>query len=167
MKKKPSLPAPLTLPTLPKSPTGITGLDEITGGGLPRGRSTLVYGSAGCGTTILAMGSLVRGATQFGEPGVFMMFEENARELTDNMHPLVFAPDKLVAKKKVVLDHVRIEIEEGGEDGRHAAVLQPAEKPPTLIKKLTLPLRRFIGDMSHTEKILLGRDLRETGTKPE
>ena len=67
MKRTPTLPAPATLPTLPtlpKSPTGITGLDEITGGGLPRGRPTLVCGAA-----------------QLGEPGVFMMFEENAREL--------------------------------------------------------------------------------------
>ena len=84
-KKTPSMPA-----TLPKSPTGITGLDEITGGGLPSGRPTLVSGSAGCGKTMLAMEFLVRGATQFGEPGVFMMFEENARELTDNVSSLGF-----------------------------------------------------------------------------
>ncbi len=68
--------SPPTASNLPKSPTGITGLDEITGGGLPRGRPTLVCGSAGCGKTMLAMEFLVRGATQFGEPGVFMMFEE-------------------------------------------------------------------------------------------
>jgi RecA/RadA recombinase len=85
--------------TLPKSPTGITGLDEITGGGLPTGRPTLVCGSAGCGKTMLAMEFLVRGATQFGEPGVFMMFEENARELTDNVRLLGFDLDQLVAKK--------------------------------------------------------------------
>ena len=106
MKKKPTLPAPATLP---KSPTGITGLDEITGGGLPRGRPTLVSGGAGCGKTMLAMEFLVRGATQFGEPGVFMMFEENAQELTDNVRSLGFDLDKLVARKKIVLDHVRIE----------------------------------------------------------
>jgi circadian clock protein KaiC len=115
MKKKPSLPTPATLP---KSPTGITGLDEITGGGLPRGRPTLISGSAGCGKTMLALEFLVRGATQFGEPGVFMMFEENARELTDNVRSLGFDLDQLVAKKKILLDHVRIErseIEETGE----------------------------------------------------
>ncbi len=105
-------------PVLPKSPTGITGLDEITGGGLPSGRPTLVCGSAGCGKTMLAMEFLVRGATQFGETGVFMMFEENAQELTANVRSLGFDLDKLVAQKKILLDHVHIErseIEETGE----------------------------------------------------
>jgi circadian clock protein KaiC len=115
MNRKAPLPTPATLP---KSPTGITGLDEITGGGLPRGRPTLVSGSAGCGKTMLALEFLVRGATQFGEPGVFMMFEKNARELTDNVRSLGFDLDQLVAKKKIRLDHVRVErseIEETGE----------------------------------------------------
>ena len=104
--------------TLPKSPTGIQGLDEITGGGLPTGRPTLVCGSAGCGKTMLAMEFLVRGATQFDEPGVFMMFEENAAELTANVRSLGFDLDRLAADKKIVLDHVHIErseIEETGE----------------------------------------------------
>ena len=112
-KQTPPIPA-----TLLKSATGITGLDEITGGGLPSGRPTLVCGSAGCGKTMLAMEFLVRGATQFGEPGVFMMFEENAQELTDNVRSLGFDLDQLVAKKKILLDHVRVErneIEETGE----------------------------------------------------
>lgn len=103
---------------LPKTPTGITGLDEITGGGLPAGRPTLVTGSAGCGKTMLAVEFLVRGATQFGEPGVFMMFEENAMELTANMRSLGFDLDELVEQKKIVLDYVQIErseIEETGE----------------------------------------------------
>jgi len=67
---------------LRKAPTGITGLDEITGGGLPAARPTLLCGSAGAGKTMFATEFLVRGATRFGEPGVFMMFEENAQELT-------------------------------------------------------------------------------------
>ena len=103
---------------LAKSPTGIAGLDEITGGGLPTGRPTLVCGSAGCGKTMLAMEFLVRGATQFGEPGVFMMFEENAAELTANVRSLGFDLDRLVKQKKIALDHVHIErseIEETGE----------------------------------------------------
>ncbi|MDO8938298.1 MAG: circadian clock protein KaiC [Methylicorpusculum sp.] len=103
---------------LPKSPTGIQGLDEITGGGLPSGRPTLVCGSAGCGKTMLAMEFLVRGATQFDEPGVFMMFEENAAELTANVRSLGFDLDRLAADKKIVLDYVHIErseIEETGE----------------------------------------------------
>ena len=66
-------------PGLPKSRTGIAGLDEITEGGLPAGRPTLVCGAAGCGKTMLAAEFIVQGATEFGEPGVFMMFEETAR----------------------------------------------------------------------------------------
>ena len=104
--------------TLPKAATGIQGLDEITGGGLPLGRPTLICGAAGCGKTMLAMEFLVRGATQFGEPGVFMMFEENAAELTANVRSLGFDLEKLAAQKMIVLDHVHIErseIEETGE----------------------------------------------------
>lgn len=103
---------------LPKCPTGIGGLDEITGGGLPAGRPTLICGSAGSGKTMLAMEFLVRGATQYGEPGVFMMFEENAAELTANVRSLGFDLEKLAAQRKLLLDHVRIErseIEETGE----------------------------------------------------
>lgn len=104
--------------TLPKSPTGINGLDEITGGGLPTGRPTLVSGSAGCGKTMLAMEFLIHGAIQFGEPGVFMMFEENPQELAANVRSLGFDLEELTAQKKIMLDHVvieRSEIEETGE----------------------------------------------------
>lgn len=107
-----------SLPTLAKAPTGIEGLDEITGGGLPAGRPTLVCGTAGCGKTMLSMEFLVRGATQFGEPGVFMMFEENAAEIAANVRSLGFELEKLVADNKIALDHVHIErseIEETGE----------------------------------------------------
>jgi circadian clock protein KaiC len=105
-------------PQLPKSPTGIQGLDEITGGGLPKGRPTLICGSAGCGKTLLAVEFLVRGATQFNEPGVFMTFEETAKDLTQNVASLGFDLKDLVARKKIVLDYVyieRSEIEESGE----------------------------------------------------
>ena len=94
---------------LAKAPTGILGLDEITSGGLPLGRPTLVCGAAGCGKTMLAMEFIVRGATQFNEPGVFMMFEESAAELTANVRSLGFDLDELVTKKLIVLDHVHIE----------------------------------------------------------
>ena len=107
-----------SLPTLPKAPTGIQGLDEITLGGLPRGRPTLVCGSAGCGKTLLAMEFLVRGATEFDEPGVFMAFEETTQELTQNVRSLGFDLDDLVAREKLLLDYVHIErsqIEETGE----------------------------------------------------
>ena len=103
---------------LPKAPTGIQGLDEITGGGLPKGRPTLVCGSAGCGKTLLAMEFVVRGATEFNEPGVFMAFEETISDLTQNVASLGFDLKDLSARKKIVLDFVyieRSEIEETGE----------------------------------------------------
>src|SRR5665648_1011655 len=103
---------------LPKSPTGIQGLDEITGGGLPKGRPTLICGGAGCGKTLLAVEFMVRGATQFNEPGVFMTFEETAKDLAQNVASLGFDLKDLVAHKKLVLDFVFIEpseIEESGE----------------------------------------------------
>lgn len=106
------------LKALAKAPTGIQGLDEITGGGVPQGRPTLVCGSAGCGKTLLAMEFLVRGATQFNEPGVFMAFEETAKDLTQNVASLGFDLKDLVARKKLVLDYVHVErseIEETGE----------------------------------------------------
>jgi circadian clock protein KaiC len=105
-------------PQLPKSPTGIQGLDEITGGGLPKGRPTLVCGGAGCGKTLLAMEFLVRGATRFHEPGVFMAFEETAKDLTQNVGSLGFDLKDLIARKRILLDFVfveRSEIEETGE----------------------------------------------------
>jgi circadian clock protein KaiC len=104
--------------SLPKAATGIEGLDEITGGGLPRGRPTLVCGSAGCGKTLLAAEFLIRGATEFGEPGVFMAFEETAEDLTRNVRSLGFDLDNLVDQNKLVVDYVsveRSEIEETGE----------------------------------------------------
>lgn len=103
---------------LAKSPTGVAGLDEITEGGLPARRPTLVCGSAGSGKTMLAMEFLVRGATEFNEPGVMMMFEENSNDLATNMRSLGFDLDDLVRKKKLVMDYVyieRSEIEETGE----------------------------------------------------
>ena len=115
MKKERETVAPKAV--LPKSATGIQGLDEITGGGLPAGRPTLVCGSAGAGKTMLAVEFLVRGATEFGEPGVFMMFEESAAELTANVRSLGFDLDALVEQNKVRLDHVHIERSEIEETG--------------------------------------------------
>jgi len=103
---------------LEKISSGISGLDEITGGGLPKGRPTLVCGNAGCGKTLLAMEFLVRGAVEHNEPGVFMAFEENEEELTRNVASLGFDLNALSAQKKIVLDHVHVErseIEEAGE----------------------------------------------------
>jgi circadian clock protein KaiC len=94
---------------LPKSQTGILGFDEITNGGLPKGRPTLVCGGAGCGKTLFGIEFLVRGATQFNEPGVFMSFEETNEELTINVASLGFDLGNLIKDKKLALDHVHIE----------------------------------------------------------
>src|SRR5580700_1987517 len=94
---------------LPKCPTGIHGLDEITLGGLPRGRPTLVCGGAGCGKTLLGMEFLVRGAMQFDEPGVCLSFEETAEELASNVASIGFDLADLIKRKKLVIDHVQLD----------------------------------------------------------
>jgi len=102
---------------LAKTPTGISGLDEITLGGLPKGRPTLVCGAAGCGKTLFAMEFLLRGAEQFGEHGVFMAFEETEQDLSENVRSLGFDLDKMVADNKISVDHVRVERSEIEETG--------------------------------------------------
>ncbi len=104
--------------TLPKAPTGIVGLDQLTGGGLPRGRPTLVCGAAGCGKTLLAMEFLVRGVTEFGEPGAFISFEEPIGDLVQNVRSLGFDLQQLVDDNRLAMDHIHVErseIEETGE----------------------------------------------------
>ena len=104
--------------TLPKTRTGIVGLDEITGGGLPKGRPTLICGEAGSGKTLFSIEFIVRGATDFNEPGVFVAFEEKSEELAMNVTSLGYDLNKLIASKKIRIDHVHIdrsEIEETGE----------------------------------------------------
>jgi len=104
--------------TLPKSPTSILGFDEITGGGLPKGRPTLVCGGAGCGKTLFAMEFLVCGATIYNEPGVFISFEETEKELTANVASLGFDLSGLIKRKKIWLEHIQVErgeIEASGE----------------------------------------------------
>ncbi len=103
--------------SLPKTPTGITGLDEVTLGGLPRGRTTLVIGGPGCGKTLLGIEFLVRGALDFDEPGAFVAFEETAEDLNQNVRSLGYELDALVAAKKLVLDHIRVERSEIEETG--------------------------------------------------
>ncbi|HMR66232.1 MAG TPA: circadian clock protein KaiC [Anaerolineae bacterium] len=106
------------LEPLAKSRTGIKGLDDITGGGLPKARPTLVSGSPGSGKTLIALEFLVRGATLFGEPGVFMAFEETEEELIRNVASLGFDLKKLIKERKLYIDYVyieRSEIEETGE----------------------------------------------------
>ena len=114
-KKKASQPSSKTLP---KAATGIQGLDEITLGGLPCGRPTLISGGAGSGKTLFGLEFLVRGATQYNEPGVFVSFEESIPDLTKNAASLGFDLARLAADKKLFLDHVlitRSEISESGE----------------------------------------------------
>jgi circadian clock protein KaiC len=115
------------LKALEKERTGISGFDEITRGGLPKGRPTLVCGSAGAGKTLFAMEFLVRGVTLFNEPGVFMSFEESSEELATNVASLGFDLHQLIADKKLVLDFVfieRSEIEETGEYDLEALFLR-------------------------------------------
>ncbi|HLP18316.1 MAG TPA: circadian clock protein KaiC [Bacteroidota bacterium] len=100
-----------------KCPTGIRGLDEITDGGIPRGRPTLLCGSAGSGKTLLAMEILIRGAREFNEPGVFMAFEETQDELSENVDSLNFNLPSLIHDKKIAIDHVYIERSEFEETG--------------------------------------------------
>lgn len=102
---------------LAKSPTGITGLDEITGGGLPTGRPTLVCGTAGCGKTLLGMEFLIRGIANQNEPGVFMTFEERTEELAENVKSLGHDLHDLVARKQLVLDYVHLEPRQIDETG--------------------------------------------------
>ncbi len=105
--------------TLPKAPTGISGLDEITLGGLPRGRPTLVCGAAGCGKTLFAMEFLLRGAEQFGEHGAFIAFEETEQDLAQNVRSLGFDLDRMVADGKISVDHIRVERSEIQETGEY------------------------------------------------
>jgi circadian clock protein KaiC len=104
---------------LQKTPAGIQGLDDITGGGLPQGRPTIVCGGPGCGKTMLGIEFLVRGATQFNEPGVLMAFEETPEELTANVASLGFDLAALVEQEKLYLEYVHIERSEIQESGEY------------------------------------------------
>ena len=122
--------------TLPKCPTGISGLDEITGGGLPRGRPTLVCGSAGCGKTLLAIEFLVRGATEFGEPGVMMTFEETAEELAQNVRSLDM-------RDAGIVDRIVVEKPDA------------AEEPEEFCARLGDVLRYELAELLHRERSTL------------
>lgn len=104
---------------LQKAPTGIRGLDEITGGGLPKGRTTIVCGGPGCGKTMLGIEFLVRGALEFDEPGVLMAFEETPRDMASNVASLGFDIEDLAAKKKLFLDYISVDPSEIAETGQY------------------------------------------------
>ena len=106
-------------PRLEKAATGIRGLDEITEGGLPRGRPTLVCGNPGCGKTLLGIEFLVHGALDYDEPGVFLAFEETEEELARNVASLGFDLNQLAARKKVLTEFIRLERQEVEETGEY------------------------------------------------
>jgi circadian clock protein KaiC len=119
---KPEGPKPKTArtqSTLAKAPSGISGLDEITLGGLPRGRPTLVCGSAGCGKTLFGMEFLLRGVLDYGENGAFIAFEETERDLSQNVRSLGFDVDRLVEQGKIAVDHIHIDPREIHETGEY------------------------------------------------
>jgi circadian clock protein KaiC len=105
--------------TLKKSRTGIDGLDEVTGGGFPTGRPTLLCGAAGCGKTLMAMEFLVRGAVQFGEPGVFVAFEEQPEELAENVRSLGFDLEELSEQRKLAVEFIQVDPLEIAETGEY------------------------------------------------
>src|ERR1700731_2990505 len=105
--------------TLPKCPTGIAGFDEITLGGLPRGRPSLICGGPGCGETLFGIEFLARGAQQFGEPGVCISFEETAEDLAQNSISLGFDLKALEQAKMLVVDYIRVDKSEITETGEY------------------------------------------------
>jgi circadian clock protein KaiC len=113
----PASPSPKTRLGIAKALTGISGFDDLTSGGLPRGRPTLVCGGAGCGKTVFGLEFLVRGATQYGEPGAIFTFEERGDELAANVASFGFDLPSLVAQKRLVVDHIQIDRSEMGEAG--------------------------------------------------
>src|SRR6266404_3241193 len=172
--------------SLPKCRTGIGGLDEITLGGLPRGRPTLICGGAGCGKTLMGIEFLVRGAVEFGEPGVCISFEETAQDLTQNVRSLGFDLDGLAKAGKLVIDYVHIDKSQIDETGdydleglfiRAGAAIDAVgakrvliDTPEALFAGLTnegilrSELRRLFGwlrDLSNTDRVLIGLDVRE------
>src|SRR5580693_5572667 len=110
---------PGDLPSIGKSATGIRGLDEVTEGGLPQGRPTLLCGSAGCGKTLFAMTFLYIGAVEYGEPGVFLAFEERPEDLIKNVGSLNFDVERLISEKKLAIDHVELERTKIAESGEY------------------------------------------------
>ncbi|HZR71196.1 MAG TPA: circadian clock protein KaiC [Burkholderiales bacterium] len=113
------MPATTATPSLRKTPSGIRGLDEITGGGLPAGRPTLVCGGPGCGKTLFGIEFLVRGALDHGEPAVLMTFEERVEDLVENTRALGFDLDDLIRRKLLAIDYVKVERSEIQETGEY------------------------------------------------
>src|SRR5579863_6592836 len=111
--------APRELLPLEKTRTGIPGFDEISEGGLPKGRTAIVCGGAGCGKTMFGIEFLVRGALEYNEPGVLMAFEETPEDIARNVASLGFDIQDLASKNKLFLDYVNIEPREILESGEY------------------------------------------------
>src|SRR5208337_298851 len=107
------------LPTIGKSRTGINGLDEVTQGGFPQGRPTLLCGSAGCGKTLFSMTFLYNGAVLYDEPGVYLAFEEQPEDLIKNVGSLNYDIENLIAQNRLAIDHVEIERAKIAEAGNY------------------------------------------------
>ncbi|MDW8402938.1 ATPase domain-containing protein, partial [Chloroflexus sp.] len=110
---------PVAITSLPKAPTGIRGLDEITGGGLPRGRPTLICGGPGCGKTLLAFEILARGAALYGEPGLFISFEESPADLRINVSGLSLDVTDLERRKLLLIEQIALDQGEVAEVGEY------------------------------------------------
>jgi KaiC/GvpD/RAD55 family RecA-like ATPase len=148
-----------TAPTfLAKTPTGIRGLDEITDGGLPKSRPTLVCGAAGCGKTLLAMEFIVRGARQFNEPGVFMAFEETGKELADNVASLGFGPQGLIAVVATDLTERKRAKE---------ALHQAHDTLEQRVRERTEELQQANEELTRFNEVMVGRELRMIELKQE
>src|SRR5690242_13451394 len=106
-------------PGIPKSPTGIAGFDELTLGGLPTGRPSLICGSAGCGKTLFASTFLINGAREYGEPGVFVTFEERPADIASNVASLGFDVDEMVEQGMIAFEHVAVDASELAEIGEY------------------------------------------------
>jgi circadian clock protein KaiC len=119
LRRKRTTKEPSAAPGVDKCPVGIIGFDQITNGGVPRGRPALVCGGAGCGKTLFAIEFVVRGATQFNEPGVFVSFEETAEELAANVRSLGFDLKQLVRRKLLAMDFIHVERSEIEETGSY------------------------------------------------
>jgi circadian clock protein KaiC len=104
---------------LAKVPSGISGLDEITDGGLPKGRPTLVCGGPGCGKSLMGVEFLIRGALDHGEPGVLITFEETQEDIRKNVASLGFDLQDLIRRKKIIIDHVKVDRQEIDENGEY------------------------------------------------
>ncbi len=148
---------PTTRSPLAKAATGIDGFDQITGGGLPRGRPTLVCGGPGCGKTLFAFEFLVHSAID-GESGVFVTFEETEEDIAKNVALLGYDVAGLIRRKRLALEYIRVERSEIEETGEYDLEEYVSDCVIFLNHRIT---DQIIGDLSNEESVLAGLDLRQ------